>query len=231
MLPQGIFQGLDFFRGFSLDEISELTAGAKHIVHKHKDVVFAAGDPADHFGLVVQGCYKLSRVRKQETLLSFATRNDPIGLLLMAQPQAIYPINVQSLGVSQFLRLPRSTYLECWVRIPEIVKRSQSALMHRCLGFHADRGLQHLSLEKRVAGFLLRCLERYAEENTAALKFPLSRREVSDAVGAQVESVIRVMSHWEKSGIISTRAQHIEILRPADLAEVENSAEGVLFDT
>lgn len=226
MLPQGMLQGLEFFRGFSLEEIADLTTGAEHLVHKHKDVVFVAGEPAGHFGVVLRGCYKLSRVQKQETLLSFATRNEPVGLLLMPQPHAVYPITAQSLGVSQFLRLPRSTYLDRWLRNPEIVKRSQAAIMSRCFGLHADRGLQHLPLEQRVAGFLLRCLDQYAEENTAALSFPLSRREISEAVGAQVESVIRVMSHWEKVGVISTRAQHIEVLRPEVLAEVQNQREG-----
>lgn len=214
MLPQGVLQGLELFQGLSSEEIMTLTTGAEQEAHKHRDVLFVAGEPAEHFGIVLQGSYKMSRPGPSETLLAFALRNEPIGLLLMPQPGSAYPVTVQSIGFSQFLRLPRATYLEHWLKSPEIMRRSQTAVMHRCFGFQSDRGRQHLPLEKRVAGFLLRCLDLYAEQNTRTIRFPLSRREVSSAVGAQVESVIRVMSQWEKDGVISTQAQYIEILRP-----------------
>lgn len=229
MLPQGVLQGLEIFRDLPLDEVSSLTEGAEHLVHKHRDIVFGVGEPAEHFGLVLKGCYKLCRPQPEETLLSFATRGEPIGLLIMPNPRAVYPITVRSLGVSQFLRLPRSTYLERWLKSPGAMQRAQAAISVRCMGFHADRGSQHLSLERRVAGFLLRCLDRYAEENTRTLGFPLSRREIGDAVGAQVESVIRVMSHWEKSGVISTSSQFIEVSRPESLAEIHAGREGSLL--
>lgn len=229
MLPQGLLQDLELFRGVSTEDILALTAGAELEVHRHKDLVFTAGMPAEHFGIVLQGCYKMSRPGPPTTLMAFALRGAPVGLLLMPDPNSVYPVTVQALGLGQFLKLPRSAYLECWLKAPEIMRRSQAAVLHRCLGFHADRGRQHLSLEKRIAGFLLRCLDLYAEEGTRRIPFPLSRREVSDGVGAQVESVIRVMSQWEKEGTISTRAQCIEIARPENLVRLQNGSGEVGF--
>lgn len=219
MLPTGLIQGLEFLRDLSFDEAGALTAGGDRLVHHHKDIVFRAGEPASHFGLVLQGCYKLVRPGKADTLLSFAVRNDPIGLLLMADPNSVYPVTAQSIGTSQILLLPRALYFDVWMKRPEIVHRCLAAIRRRCGGFHADRGLQGLSLEGRIAGFLLRCLDEHPQEHTSTLGFPLSRRDVSEAVGAQLESVIRVMSRWEKLSMISTRAQFIDIVRPDLLAK------------
>lgn len=225
MLPQGVMQDFDFFRGIPSEEVALLTAGAEHLVHKHRDVVFGVGESASHFGLVLRGCYKLTRPRVAETLLSLAVRGEPVGLLMMPHPTAVYPVTVQSIGMSQFLRIPRATYLDSWLRSPEAMRRAQAAIALRCQGFHADRGAQHLPLEKRIADFLLRCLDRYVEENTGTLRFPLSRREVGAAVGAQVESVIRVMSRWEKTGIISTSSQFIQVVSSESLVQILSAEE------
>lgn len=232
-LPSNPGQGIDLFRGLPSSTVQELTRGADLFRHRHRDVMFRAGETAEHFGVVVSGCYKLLKPRTgggDDTLLAFATRGEPIGLLIMSQPHALYPITAQALGLSSFLRIPRKTYLESWLREPELTQRLHSAVMQRCQDFHSDRALQHLALPSRVAGFLLRCLDHYGVDGGNLLRFPLSRKEIAEAVGAQVESVIRVMSAWQKAGVVTTSAQYIEVLEPSALVRLVSGKDQGLFD-
>ncbi len=232
-LPSHPGQGIDLFRGLPPMAAQELTRGADLFRHRHRDVMFRAGETAEHFGVVVSGCYKLLKPRTgggDGTLLAFATRGEPIGLLIMSRPHALYPVTSQALGLSSFLRIPRETYLEAWLHQPELTQRLHSAVMQRCQDFHSDRALQRLALPSRIAGFLLRCLDHYGVDGGNLLRFPLSRKEIAEAVGAQVESVIRVMSAWQKAGVVTTSAQFIEILEPAELARLVNGRQQDLLD-
>lgn len=223
-LPLGPSQSLEVFRDLPSTDVERLLEGAELLRHRHRDLLFRAGEDADHFALVVSGCYKLLKPSPKgvETLLAFATASEPIGLLTMAPAQARYPVTAQSLGASSLFWIPRGTYLKSWLQEPEIVRRMHQKIMDRCRGFHSDRSLQHLPLPARVAGFLLRCLDLHGVERNNLLRYPLTRREISEAVGAQPESVIRVMSAWQKSGWLTTCERHIEILHPEKLAEFLN---------
>ena len=52
------------------------------------------------------------------------------------------------------------------------------------------------------------------------LPLPITRKEIAEACGASVESVIRVMSDWSKQGFINTQDAHIEILRMDKILEI-----------
>ncbi|NJL24303.1 MAG: Crp/Fnr family transcriptional regulator [Calothrix sp. SM1_5_4] len=221
MLVQGVFQGLRLFQGCAMEEVRRLTLGARQVTHQHKELLFEHGQPVDSFAIVLQGCYKLYFPRPKAVLLGFALKDDPIGLHMMTLKDGTFPMAVQSLGVSQVVNIPKATFVKHWLASPDMAFRVHTAIARRCLDLEADRGLQAFPLERRLAGFLLRCFEQYGDGDTRTLRFPLSRREIGEAVGAQEESVIRVMSRWEKAGVISTRAQRIQIMRPDWLARVD----------
>lgn len=220
--PLGPSQSLDVFRSLPSASIERLLEGARFFQHRNRESPFRAGEEAHHFALVASGCYKLMKPSPKgaETLLAFATVGEPMGLLTMAPEAARYPVTAQSLGASSLFWIPRETYLNSWIHEPEIVRRMHQKIMSRCHGFHSDRSLQHLPLPARIAGFLLRCLDSHGAEPGDFLRYPLTRREISEAVGAQPESVIRVMSGWQKARWLSTRSRRIQILRPEKLAEL-----------
>ncbi len=228
LLPSGSLQGLEVLHDLPPLTTQSLLAGSRLLRHRHRAPLIRAGDDADHFALVVSGCYKMLKPRPDGggTLIAFATSGEPIGLLTMAEtgPHG-YPIDVESLGLSSALWIPKRTYEEVWLREPRVMRRMHLALLKRSRDLHADRASQHLPLPARIGLFLLRHLERSGIDDRGLLKFPLTRREIAEAVGAQTESVVRVMSAWQKSDWISTCERHIEIRHPDRIAHLIELAE------
>jgi CRP-like cAMP-binding protein len=65
-------------------------------------------------------------------------------------------------------------------------------------------------VEARLAAALLKLYEQLGddfEDGTSSIAVALSRRELSDMVSTSVETVIRVMTRWEREGMLSTETQ------------------------
>jgi CRP-like cAMP-binding protein len=86
------------------------------------------------------------------------------------------------------------------------------------------RELATQRVECRIARLLLR-LAGQAGQNTddgTAIDFPLSRKDVADMCGANLHTVSRTLTVWEKTGWIETSQQRITI---CDRREIRRRAE------
>jgi len=63
------------------------------------------------------------------------------------------------------------------------------------------------SVEARLATLLLKLYEQFGddyEDGTSRIPVPLSRQELADLVSTSFETAIRVVSRWERAGVVST---------------------------
>ncbi len=60
-LISGSWQRIPFFNGLSQMDHREILNGAELISTKLKQEIFHQGDPAEHFGFVVEGVFRLYR--------------------------------------------------------------------------------------------------------------------------------------------------------------------------
>jgi len=211
-LPTGLGQTFEIFRGFDSETIERLLTGWRREENSHRDLIFKAGQTAEEFGLVISGCYKIYKPSAQNSTFCFARRGELIAALLMSHHVQKYPVQIESVGDSVLIRLPRSTYLDSWLSHPGLMERVQTSIQQRCLRFHGVLAHQRLSLKSRLAALLLSYAEGEEGESSLRIAFPLTRKDLSQMVGAEIESVIRIMSQWEKNMIISTRASRVVIL-------------------
>ncbi|UCD35716.1 MAG: Crp/Fnr family transcriptional regulator, partial [Nitrospiraceae bacterium] len=68
-------------------------------------------------------------------------------------------------------------------------------------------------VEKRVASLLLKLSEKVGVESRGFRKidFPLTRQEIAEMVGTTVETCIRTMSKFQKSGIVKSSNGRISV--------------------
>lgn len=71
----------------------------------------------------------------------------------------------------------------------------------------------------RIAHELLDLASRIGRQEEDGIKIivKLTRKEISEMIGCAPESVIRVMSKWEKKGWIKTNHKYVTLLRPHSL--------------
>lgn len=67
---------------------------------------------------------------------------------------------------------------------------------------------------------MLRLVDRQAPEMRQRLQMPLTRSDIGQRIGAQNETVIRILSQWTKNGWIATDERHIIILNRAELEKL-----------
>lgn len=233
-LQPGLFQGLEVFQGMGMREVSGLTSGCSLVKTKNREVLFAEGDSAEFFGIVASGHYKLTKRGPdgKNSLISIVTKDEVLAALIMPHPVPKYPITALSVGISTFLKIPRSIYVERWLSNPEMMRRVHMSAHHRLTSIHSLKAAQRMSLEAKIAGFVIVAMEKGQDEREpsserassgagmVSLSFPISRKDIADALGASVESVVRIMSAWEQNGIISTSSQMIDVLDEEYLARL-----------
>ena len=76
------------------------------------------------------------------------------------------------------------------------------------------------TVPQRLALFLLNLADRFGDElesGETVIPFALSRQQVATYVNARVETVIRALSVWRKSGLVELRRDQIVLPDPEAL--------------
>ena len=78
------------------------------------------------------------------------------------------------------------------------------------------------SAERRVAHTVLR-LAHQAGHSTidgTAIDFPLRRKDVADIAGTTLHTASRILTAWEKAGLLVSHNQHLTIRQPAQILRI-----------
>ena len=72
------------------------------------------------------------------------------------------------------------------------------------------------AVEKRVAAALLRMVNQSGRKTDAGIEiaFPVTRQNVSDMTGTTLHTVSRLLSAWQKDGIVESTRKHIVVTDP-----------------
>lgn len=214
-------KNFDLFKDLDPLTIEQLCENSQIKVHSHKQIVFTYGTPALHFGVVLSGAYKLTRISAigEESVIHFSSPGDVVAALIMTQKNITYPVTVKAMGPSRMLVIPQETYLNRWIKNPMLIMKMQGLLSTRMARLQNHKVMQRAPMSSKIAAMLMQLV---AQDNTSEqleVPLPLTRKEIADSLGVTVESVIRVMSDWVKHGYIATSDQHIKILKPEHLIE------------
>lgn len=214
------------FQGYSRARVEELCSGGEVVHHSHRALLFEFGQPASKFGLVLQGAYKLSRITPagEDSILYFCSPGDVIAALIMPQEKPIYPVNVHAMGPSWVLLIRREIYQQEWLKEPALISRIQGLLSSRMMRLQAQKMMQRAPLFSKIASLLLQLVAQEPDSGVE-VPIPLTRKEIADSLGVTVESVIRVMSDWEKRHWVITSDRHIRILNVEHLVSLAEGLE------
>jgi CRP-like cAMP-binding protein len=80
--------------------------------------------------------------------------------------------------------------------------------------------------ERRVAHAVLRLASQAGHSTVAgtAIEFPLRRKDVADIAGTTLHTASRILTTWEKAGLLATRNQHLTIRQPLEILRIAEEA-------
>ena len=170
--------------------------------------VFSEGSPATKFFTVVEGRIKVFKgtADGRIVILEIFGPGDPVGAVAVYEEMP-YPASAVALEPSICLCISRDDFFRLLESRPSLVRGLLVALTHRLMTL-TSRLTERTGgrVETRFARLFLKLSEDLGQSSDSGVFIPmaLSRQELADLLGTTVETSIRTMSRWRKSGIVRT---------------------------
>ena len=210
-----ILRSSPIFSGLPAGERQALASVAREQTYRIRDFVFMEGDPADWFCMVVSGRIKILRQSRggKEVVLELLGPGEPFGggAVLEHRP---YPASAQATEPTVVLRIPREPIVALAERHPSIIREMALMIGRRLRAAHESvASLATDPVEARLAAMLLRLADREGTRGGrgVTLPFHLTRQSLADMTGTTVETTIRTLGRWLKSGVLAERDGRLRI--------------------
>ena len=188
---------------------------------------FFQGDQAQYLYILTSGQVKLmqSNPNGQQVNLRTIYPWQMFGALGAVRAEATYPASAQALEDSTALAI-ESGFLHSMIETRPYISFDLMNLMTTYIQEMQARyrELATERVEQRVANALLRVAAqvgiRSGKETIIELSF--SRQDVAEMTGTTLYTVSRLLSDWERKGIIETGRERIRIIKPHDLVRISD---------
>ena len=203
------------FSGLKQDELKKISAYFEEVSVKNNETIFSEGDPSDRLYLLSKGNVKIIKhtVMGKDIILEVMSPGDIFGGVAVLDNKP-YPATAQAMKAAKIIWIRRGDLMKVMDEYPdlklEIVRYFSDKLRdsHEML-----KNIATERVERRIASLLLKLSEKAGidAEGYKMIDFPLTRQEISEMVGTTVETCIRTMSKFQKSGMIRTADGSISI--------------------
>lgn len=193
------------------------------------DYLWHAGEAPTALTVITSGLVKVCQpVREgQSTIVGLFGPRESLGDMAVISGNA-YPADALAISDAvEVLRIEKRAVLEAMQRHPAV-----GMALNRSLVEHSTalRGKIHIlasgSVERRLVALLTHLASRFGDElddGVTGIPVVLSRTELACLVGTTVETTIRVMSRWQKAGLVDTTPDGFRVRSIADLEAVNDS--------
>jgi CRP-like cAMP-binding protein len=215
------------FAGLPAADLAALVTSAREQQLQAREDIFAEGDPSSWFCLVVDGRVRIFRQSKggKDVVLELLGPGEPFGGVAVIERRP-YPASAQAVEATTILKIPQGVIVPMAERHASIVREMAFMIGRRLRAAHdAVKSLAVDPVESRLAATLLRLAEREGKPDRGgiALGMAPTRRTLAEMSGTTVESAIRVMSRWQRDGLIRQSGRRLVL---ANVEAFRTLAEG-----
>ena len=220
------FRTCPIFSALPRRDLAALAASARDVWYRARDYVFMEGEPAAWFCLVKQGHVKIIRHARggKDVVLELLGPGEAFGGVAVIERRA-YPASAQATEASVITKVPQDVIVPLSERYPSIVREMALLIGRRLRAAHESvTSLAADPAEARLAAMLVRIVEREGirRGREVELPFQLTRQSLADMTGTTVETAIRVLSRWQRDGVLVEERGHLIL---TDLEAVRRIAE------
>ncbi|HET8996831.1 MAG TPA: Crp/Fnr family transcriptional regulator [Acetobacteraceae bacterium] len=212
------------FAGMPAGGLSEVASAASAVRCMPGETLFGQDDPADAFFVLISGRVKIAQVTVEghQVVLRYIGPGEVFGAVPLFTNTG-YPAASIAVTDSMALRWDRATTHRLLQRYPSIVANALTIVGRRLHELqNRYRELATERVEQRVGRAILRLLEKagHRERSGVQIAFPLSRQDIAEMTGTTLHTVSRILSEWEKRGVVQGGRMRVIIRDPAALARI-----------
>lgn len=216
-----------FFKDLPEKDLRYINTLFKEIGVQPDEVVCFSGDPAERLFIVADGRIKLTRhtLSGRDVLLDILSTGEIFGSLSLLGDQT-YPDTAIAQTQSCILQIGADDFHRILEKYPPVTLRvleTTSTRLHSAQ--ERIRQLSALSVESRIAHILLLLSKKFGkvEKVGMLIQVPLSREDLAAMAGTTPESASRVMSQFQKAGLINSGRQWVAVIDQAGLLQITES--------
>lgn len=226
--PSQDLASLELFVGLPQKALEEVMALAR-IRRLSKDhQIFNQGDKGVRAHAVIDGSVRISQSGSDgaQIVMRFIGAGEMFGTVALFT-DGRYPADAVTLTASLEASWSESELLELINHHPRIAVNVVRVIGKR-LQEVQDR-LREVStqrVEQRVARAVMRLARQagHSTVNGTAIEFPLRRKDVADISGTTLHTASRILTSWEKAGLLTSLNRHLTIRRPSELLRIAENA-------
>lgn len=223
---------IPFFEGLSEPELLEISRFFDEAGFKPGEFISFAGDPAKFFMIVADGRVKLLKHTSagKNVLLDILTPGEFFGAVALSADDN-YPNTAEALTQTCILRTSVSDFQKILTAHPPVVLKMLKITNRRLQAANERfKYISELSIEGRIAHLLLILGEKFGEKTTEGLliQTPLGRTDVAAMTATTPETASRVMSQFQRDGLVEAGRQWVAILDQKALYKIAGMDSEVL---
>ncbi len=215
---------LDLFHGLSTAVLEEVSAIARTRHLPRETRVFHQGDDGVRAHVLIEGGVRVSQAGRDgaQIVMRFIGPGETFGTVALFTGGR-YPAEAVAVADSLEASWSEAELFELMGRHPQITinvirivgKRLQETQ-------NRVRELSTQRAERRIAHSMLR-LARQAGNSTidgTTIAFPLRRKDVADISGTTLHTASRILTSWEKAGLLVSRNRHLTLRCAAEILRI-----------
>ena len=223
-------QSVDLFHNLPEAALKELAALSQPRAVEEGSFFFMQGDEARHMYVLTQGRVKLTQVSVdgQQVGMRMVVPPQMFAGVALLNPQKGYPVSAEVMEDSSALAWEGDDLRRLADEYPPL----SFGIMNVMRGYIEEmqsrfRELATERVERRVARALLRLTTQTGTKLPGGgIEIFLSRQDLAEMSGTTLFSVSRILSEWERQGLIETGRGRVVILRPHGLVSIADDLAG-----
>ena len=227
-LDESLLTGLPPFRALTRPEIREILDVAQSVRYGAGQAVFSEGLAVERFFLLLDGHIRVQRLTAagDQIIVHHIAPGQLFGIGA-ALGHATYPATAVAADECIVLAWPNRLWPDFAGRYQGFATETYRVVGERLNDMHnviVDMATKHV--EQRVAGAVLRLITQMGRkvEHGIEIDFPITRQNISDMTGTTLHTVSRLLSAWEKAGIVESGRKRITVTAPHELVLLSGAA-------
>lgn len=183
--------------------------------------VFEQGEAAGYFYVLLSGRLRVTHVDRngQQTIVRMVNPGDLFGIARALQ-RPDYPGTATAVTDSIALQWPMEAWDGLIERHPRLSINAMQAVGQRLQEAHTRlRELSTEEVERRVAHAVLRLANQGGKKEAVGIRidYPISKQDIAEMTGTTLHTVSRILSAWERAGLVQGGRQKLLIREPHQL--------------
>lgn len=218
------FAAADLFAGLPISALEGAAAAARIRRAPGATRIFNQGDEGVRAHVAIEGGVKISQTGSDggEVVVRFIGPGEMFGAVALFTDRR-YPADAVALIDTLEASWSEPELLNLMTRHPEIAVNAIRIIGRRLQ--EAQNRMRELATqraERRIAHALVRLARQFGQSTAreTAIPFPLRRKDVADVAGTTLHTASRILTGWEKAGLLASQRRRVTIRNPSELLRI-----------